>query len=75
MKSATFETGLSDHHKITTSILRKTINKSNSRTFSTQITKLDTELKLKINSQTNLHYSIFQVVFLEILNKIAPVKQ
>ena len=36
--------------------------------------KLETEMKLKLNSQTNLSYSIFQAVFLEILNKIAPVK-
>ena len=31
MKSATFETGLSDHHKQTTTILRKTISKGNSK--------------------------------------------
>ena len=36
--------------------------------------KFETELKLKINSQTNLSYSTFQAVFLEILNKTAPVK-
>ena len=36
--------------------------------------KFETELKLKLNSQTNLSYSTFQAVFLEILNKIAPVK-
>ena len=36
--------------------------------------KFETELKLKLNSQTNFSYSTFQVVFLEILNKIAPVK-
>ena len=36
--------------------------------------KFETELKLKSNSQTNLSYSTFQAVFLEILNKIAPVK-
>ena len=37
-------------------------------------TKFETELKLKLNSQTNLSYSAFQAVVLEILNKIAPVK-
>ena len=31
MKSATFETGLSDHHKLITTILRKTISKDNSK--------------------------------------------
>ena len=36
--------------------------------------KFETELKLKLNSQKNLSYSTFQAVFLEILNKIAPVK-
>ena len=36
--------------------------------------KFETELKLKLNSQTNLSYSTFQTVFLEIFNKIAPVK-
>ena len=36
--------------------------------------KLETELKLKLNSQRNLSYSTFLAVFLEILNKIAPVK-
>ena len=36
--------------------------------------KFETELKLKLNSQTNLSYSTFQAVFLETLNKIAPVK-
>ena len=36
--------------------------------------KFETKLKLKLNSQTNLSYSTFQAVFLETLNKIAPVK-
>ena len=31
MKSATFEIGLPDHHKLTTAILRKTISKDNSK--------------------------------------------
>ena len=51
--SATFETGLSDHHKIKTSILRKTVNKSNSRTFCTKITKdlIKRNLTLNLNSE------------------------
>ena len=36
--------------------------------------KFETELKLKLNSQTKFSYSTFQAVFLEILNKIVPVK-
>ena len=80
MKSPTFETGLSDHHKLITAILRKTISKFNSNKMLYRDCKrfyqkkFGTELKLKLNSQINLNYSTFQAVFLEILNKIAPVK-
>ena len=80
MKSATFETGLSDHHKLITTILRKTISKGNSKKMFYRDykrfdqKKFETELKFKLNSQTNLSYSTFQAVFLEILNKIASVK-
>ena len=34
----------------------------------------ETELKTKLNSQTNLSYSTFEAVSLEILNKMASVK-
>ena len=72
MKPAAFETGLSNHHKLITTVLRKTISKGNYKRFDKK--KFETELKFKLNSQTNLSYSTFQTVFLEILNKIAPVK-
>ena len=70
MRTATFETGLSDHHKLATNILRKTISKGNSnklfyrdyKRFDQK--KFETELKLKLNSQRNLRYSTFQAVFL-----------
>ena len=80
VKSATFETGLADRHKQMKTTLRKTISKGNSKKMFYRDykrfdqKKFETELKLKINSQTNLSYSTFQAVFLEILNKIAPVK-
>ena len=80
MKSTTFETGLSDRHKLIITILRKTISKRNSKKMFYRDykrfdqKKFETELKLKLNSETNLSYSNFQAVFLEILNKIAPVK-
>ena len=80
MKSATFETGLSDHHKLITTILRKTISKGNSKKMFCrdykrfEQKKFEAELKLEINSQTYLSYSTFQAVFLESLSKIAPVK-
>ena len=60
MKSATFETGLSDHHKLTTAILGKTISKGNSKKMFYREhkrfdkKKFETELKLKLNSQTLL---------------------
>ena len=76
MKSTTFETGLSDHHKLTTTILRKTNSKKmfyrDYKRFDQK--KIETKLKLKLNSQINLSCSTFQAVFLEILNKIASVK-
>ena len=80
MKSATFETGLPDHHKLVTAILRKTISKSNSKKLFYRDykrfdqKKFETELKLKLNSEINLSYSTFQTVFLKIVNKNAPVK-
>ena len=79
MKSPTFETSLSDHHKLIKTILRK-ISKGNSKKMfyidfkRFDQTKFETELKLKLNSQTNLNYSNLHTVFPEILNKIAPVK-
>ena len=60
--------------------LRKTISKGNfEKMFYRDYKRFDqkkfeTELKLKLNSQTNLSYSTFQTVFLEILYKIAPVQ-
>ena len=65
VKAAMFETGLYDHHKLITAILRKTISKRNSKkmfyrdykTFDQQ--KFETELKLKLNFQTKISYSTF----------------
>ena len=68
------------HHKLITTILRETISKGSSKKIFYRDykrfypKKFETELKLKSNSQTNLSYSTFQAVLLEILNKIAPVK-
>ena len=80
MKPATFETGLSDNHKLTTTILRKTISIGNSKKIFYRDYKrfnqkqFETELKIKLNWQKNLSYSTFQAVFLEVLNKIVQVK-
>ena len=62
MKSATFET----NNNLTTTILRKTISKCNSKKKLNKHCKrfdqkaFETELKLKLDSQTNLNYSSFQ---------------
>ena len=80
LKSARFESGLSNHYKLTTTILKKIISRGNSKKIFYRDykrfdqKKFETELKLKLNSQTNLSYCTFQAVSLEILNKIAPVK-
>ena len=72
MKSVTFETGLCDHHKLITTILRKAISKGNlKKMFYRDYKRFDqkkfeNELKLKLNSQTNLSYSTFQAMFSEI---------
>ena len=49
MKSVAFETGLFDHHKLITTILRKTISKGNSKKkCSTEITRDLTKINLKL---------------------------
>ena len=50
MKSTTFETGLSDHHKLITTILRKTIKvKAILKKFSSEITSDLRKGNLKLN--------------------------
>ena len=65
IKLITFEIGLSHFHKLTATILTKAISKGNSKKrlyrdytrFDQK--KFETELKLKLNSQSNLNYSTF----------------
>ena len=49
MKSATFETGLSDHDELAATILRKDISKCNSKKNSTKITRDLTKRNLKLS--------------------------
>ena len=80
MKSTSFETGMSDFHKSTTTILRKTISKRKAKkTFDRDYKAFDqntfeTRLQSKLTLETTIYYSQFQSIFLETLNKIAPVK-
>ena len=79
MKYATFERGLSIHRKLTKNLLRKLQVKVVQKLFPQRLQefdqkKIETELKPKINLMVNLNYSTSRSVFLEILNKIAPIK-
>ena len=80
MKSTTFETGMSDFHKLATTILRKTISKGNVKKIFYRDYKafdhntFETRLQLKLKSETIIDYSQLQSILLETLNNIAPVK-
>ena len=72
---------MSDFHKLTTTILRKTISKGNAKKiFRRNYKAFDHntfELKIKkskLKSETIIDYSQLQSIFLETLNNIAPVK-
>ena len=77
MKSAT---GMSDFHKLTTTILRKTISKGIAKKIfyrdykSFDQNTFGTRLQSKLTLETAMDYSQFQSIFLETLNKIVPVE-
>ena len=80
MKSTTFENGMSDFHKLTTTILRKTISKGNAKKIFYRDYKafdhnsFETRLQSKLTLEIIINYWQFQSIFLETLNYIAPVK-
>ena len=80
MKSRTFETGISDFHKLTT-IMKLHYLKSNKRTLHYRDYKnfdedfFNDNLKLKLNSLDEINYINFQECFLELLNSQAPIKK
>ena len=71
MKSTTFETSMSDFHKLTTTILRKTINKPNAKKIFYRDYKafdqntFEKRLQSKLRSETIIDYSQIQSIFLE----------
>ena len=79
MKS-TFETGMSDFHKLTTTILRKTVSKGNAKKIFYRDYKafdhdtFEKRLQSKHTWKTIFDYSQCQSFFLETLNNVAPVK-
>ena len=80
MKSTTFDTGRSDFHKLSTTILQKTISKGIAKKIFYRDYKafghntFEKRLQSKLTSETIIDYSQFQSTFLETLNNIAPVK-
>ena len=80
MKSTTFETRMTDFHKLTTTILRKTISKGDAKKiFYSDYKAFDhntfgKRLQSKLTSEIIIDYSPFQSKFLETLNNKAPVK-
>ena len=74
MKLTTIETGMSDFHKLTTTILRKTINKGNAKKIFYRDYKpfdhntFEKRLQSELISETIMDYSHFQSIFLETLN-------
>ena len=81
MKSRTFETGISDFHKLTTTVMKLHYLKSNKRTLHYRDYKnfdedfFNDHLKLKLNSLDEINYTNFQECFLELLNSQAPIKK
>ena len=81
MNCSTFETGISDFHKLTSIMFRSHYIKASPKTklyrdyknFDEQ--KFNKNLKEKLENSKNLDYAIFQISFLRILNEFAPVKK
>ena len=80
LKSITLETGMSDFHELTTTVLRKTVSKGNTKEiFYNDYKAFDQNLfakrlQSKLTSVTIIDYLQFQSTFLKTLNNIAPVK-
>ena len=81
MKSSAYESGLSDFHKLTTTILRKSITKGNPRNILYRDYKIfdqkkfEDQLCSQLASIKTVDYSEFHEIFLKALDAIAPVKK
>ena len=79
--SQTLETGLSDHHKMTITVLKSYFSKQDPVTINYRDYKLfnkftfQDELLNKFGSMfTNINYELFEHTFMDLLNKHAPMK-
>ena len=81
MKSSAYESGLSDFHKLTTTILRKSITKGNPRNILYRDYKIfdpkkfEDQLRPQLASITAVNYSQFHEIFLKTLDAIALIKK
>ena len=81
MKSSAYESGLSDFHKLTTTILRKSITKGNPRNILYRDykifdqNKIEDKLRSQLASIKTFDYSQFHEIFLESLDAIASIKK
>ena len=80
MKSSAYESGLSDFHKFTTTILRKRITKGNPRNilyrdYKIFDQKFEDQLRSQLASIKTVDYSQFHEIFPKILDAITPIKK
>ena len=81
MKSSAYERGLSDFHKLTTTILRKSITKGNPRNILYRDYKIfdqkkfEDQLRSQLASIKTVDYSQFHEIFLETPDTIASIKK
>ena len=81
MKSSAYESGLSDFHKLTTTILRKSITKGNPRNILYRDYKIfnqkkfEDQLRSQLGSIKTVDYSQFNEIFLKTLDAITPIKK
>ena len=81
-KSSVFEMGLSDFHKFTTRVLKqyfpktkpKTVNYRNYRIFRNDEFRAELDNEILKHDINNIEYQYFLNIFIEVLNKHAPMK-
>ena len=81
MKSSAHESGLSDFHKFTVTILRKRMTRGNPRNILCKDYKVfdqkkfEDQLRSQLASIKTVDYSQFYEIFLKTLDAIAPIKK
>ena len=81
MKSSAYESGLSDFHKLTTTILRKSITRGNPKNILYRDYKIfgqkkfEDQLCSQLASNMTVDYSQFHKIFLKTLDALARIKK